>query len=757
MAIRITIVEDTALGVDNIGVGVTVPRKAKIAVVSGFSVVSSIRTFDALNDTPTTKQANSFVVSDTNANELIYVKPKLTQGTGIKITNPFILDDPTIEVDIAGTAEETVVDPSDSLLIETSGGKKKMSRQNFLDGMVYSVFTRTGNVTAAAGDYSSNLISHTPSGSIIATNVDTAIQELDGGIITINGDIVAINNNITNITDGTTPVGDANKLGGSLASKYLQRDIQESISSRYSFTNTDSIKIPVGTEAQRGVEEAGSFRLNSETKKAELYNGDEWVGVGGGGGASEYKIHNSGTSLAIGRGESYMVDTTTIASDVTVNLPLNASGLKFGDWISIGFYADATNDIIVHSDEHPIMGVVGDYTLSSNDSVYTFSYVDATQGWKIVNSVGGVKADEVFYDNTDSGLTADSVKTAIDEVQSNVDTLDSETAKLVGQNTFTDVQRLTGASPILELNATSDGNLPYISWTDSRWNNSNNNYRLQLNSSNGFMELSSNVTGNSTIPFRVHSDGTIAMSSNGTSTPFIEQHRVGVGYIRQQFEADSIIGWYTSPDGSTWYRPLAVSCVSDTAYTRNLQNTGTFTNYGNRIELQSVDTPRLEFHNPGSVAGMFVQFAQEIQYGDSNGSGGLNHYVMALRNVTREAQFAAAVYAVGGFHTGSDIRLKKDIKPHSFGSAINTIKKLEVKEFRYKTDLPSSEKRIGFIAQEADLVLPEAIRESNANKTSDDESGNFLSVDPMAFIALQTEAIKELANRLEKLEKQLNE
>ncbi len=177
--------------------------------------------------------------------------------------------------------------------------------------------------------------------------------------------------------------------------RYLRRDIPASMAARLSLNTTDSVKLPVGTEAERGVNETGSFRFNSDSGDAELYNGIEWTGVGGGG-IPEYGIHNSGSVLNIGRGEGYLVDSVTVGSDVTVNLPIDSSGLKVGDWVSVGFYSTAPFKLIVASADHPIMGLNENFEMQTSYAVYTFSYVDATQGWKVVNAVGESEAPQAI-------------------------------------------------------------------------------------------------------------------------------------------------------------------------------------------------------------------------------------------------------------------------------------------------------------------------------------------------------------------------
>ena len=54
-----------------------------------------------------------------------------------------------------------------------------ISTAGFLAGLVNSVFTRSGDVSANAGDYTASLITNTPAGGIAAVTVQAAIDELD--------------------------------------------------------------------------------------------------------------------------------------------------------------------------------------------------------------------------------------------------------------------------------------------------------------------------------------------------------------------------------------------------------------------------------------------------------------------------------------------------------------------------------------------------------------------------------------------------
>lgn len=54
---------------------------------------------------------------------------------------------------------------------------------------VNSVFGRTGAVTAASGDYTASQVTNTPAGTIVATDVQTAINELDSDVQTVQSNL----------------------------------------------------------------------------------------------------------------------------------------------------------------------------------------------------------------------------------------------------------------------------------------------------------------------------------------------------------------------------------------------------------------------------------------------------------------------------------------------------------------------------------------------------------------------------------------
>ena len=109
--------------------------------------------------------------------------------------------------------------------------------------------------------------------------------------------------------------------------------------------------------------------------------------------------------------------------------------------------------------------------------------------------------------------------------------------------------------------------------------------------------------------------------------------------------------------------------------------------------------------------------------------------------------------AVGGWHTGSDLRFKEDVKPLSTyrTSWLSKVCALTASFFKYKK---GANRSIGFIAQDVREIIPEAIsvQVDTTIPEEEREGTERLFIDPMAIIAAQNEAIKELVTRIEALE-----
>ena len=89
----------------------------------------------------------------------------------------------------------------------------------------------------------------------------------------------------------------------------------------------------------------------------------------------------------------------------------------------------------------------------------------------------------------------------------------------------------------------------------------------------------------------------------------------------------------------------------------------------------------------------------------------------------------------------SDIRLKVNI--HPIQSALATVMQMQGVSYERKSD---GEKKIGFVAQDLQNVLPEVVIKNH---------DGMLSVDYGNIVALLTEAIKEQQNQIDKLKEEL--
>jgi len=102
----------------------------------------------------------------------------------------------------------------------------------------------------------------------------------------------------------------------------------ESIAEKTSATG--SVKLPVGTTAQRdATPTAGMLRFNSTETSAEIYDGSEWGAVGGGGASTAVyaeHAHTLSENLAIASGNNAISGgAITIESGYSVTVPTGST------------------------------------------------------------------------------------------------------------------------------------------------------------------------------------------------------------------------------------------------------------------------------------------------------------------------------------------------------------------------------------------------------------------------------------------------
>lgn len=160
------------------------PTSAQDAATKNY-VDSSLSTFLPLTGGTLTGALNSSAVISTSATVS-------TNGISVGSANSLVLYDSTntnsaslkAPASLAGSVVWTLptADGTSGQVLQTDGSGN-LSFANPGSAPVSSVFGRTGAVVATSGDYSASQIVNTPSGNISSTDVQAALNELDGFII----------------------------------------------------------------------------------------------------------------------------------------------------------------------------------------------------------------------------------------------------------------------------------------------------------------------------------------------------------------------------------------------------------------------------------------------------------------------------------------------------------------------------------------------------------------------------------------------
>ena len=134
------------------------------------------------------------------------------------------------------------------------------------------------------------------------------IQAVDSGGVTIKTD------------DGTASVSVNDD--GSVDINHSGTTVLQTTSDGVDVVSTGSIKIPVGTTAQRPSSPAtGDLRWNSTEGEAEIYDGTAFAAVGAGGGLFKGENGEVGSSA----GDIFRINEQTLNTNVTIDADENAS------------------------------------------------------------------------------------------------------------------------------------------------------------------------------------------------------------------------------------------------------------------------------------------------------------------------------------------------------------------------------------------------------------------------------------------------
>jgi len=146
--------------------------------------------------------------------------------------------------------------------------------------------------------------------------------------------------------------------------------------------------------------------------------------------------------------------------------------------------------------------------------------------------------------------------------------------------------------------------------------------------------------------------------------------------------------------------------------------------------------------------------SSSLLYGDfSTGELRLNARVgiNSSPSVSYNLYVVGAVYATADFWTGSDIRLKQNVKSIEKDGVIDKVKEMDVIKFNYTDEYakgakPADNKYIGIIAQEIEKSFPELVRT--------DEKG-YKAVNYNGLTAILLQAIKDQQKQIDLLKEEI--
>lgn len=171
----------------------------------------------------------------------------------------------------------------------------------------------------------------------------------------------------------------------------------------------------------------------------------------------------------------------------------------------------------------------------------------------------------------------------------------------------------------------------------------------------------------------------------------------------------------------------------------------------------------------GTNNGQITYGVKSQAFTSSSNATAIGLYGFAMNSANSSNDYA--VYADGdiittGVPTGfSDARLKTDV--NSISNALDIVNQLDAKTYHYRKDgrfattsLPSV-KSYGFIAQELEKVLPEAVKEAplffHDKDKRNNQSENYKSVNYIALIPILSQAIKEQQTEIKEQQQMIDE
>jgi hypothetical protein len=153
-------------------------------------------------------------------------------------------------------------------------------------------------------------------------------------------------------------------------------------------------------------ENAGTITIGASGDTVTLAAGASQSGFGRSGSVNWDTTPKTTSPVTAVSGNGYFIDTTSGA--ITINLPATPSA---GDIVAIADYNGTalTNNITVGRNSSDINGSATDLTINANYSAVTLVYVDATSGWRSVDTsnISDIETPPEFVAATGGTITCD--------------------------------------------------------------------------------------------------------------------------------------------------------------------------------------------------------------------------------------------------------------------------------------------------------------------------------------------------------------
>ncbi len=518
-----------------------------------------------------------------------------------------------------------------------------------------------------------------------------------------------------------------------------------STSNTYNLTiiGTDGVLLPSGNTTQRPTGANGVIRYNSESNSFEGYSNGAWGSIGGGSGGDITNAYVNATFLKLAGG--------VLTGNVTVGSNTVVIGNSIGRFVFFGNTGDFSGTVTTSGGFFPtsnssgfLLGAAAQrFVIYANTANFTGEVTTSANVYPSSNAVslGQTNARWVLIANTGDFSGAITTRDSIAPVSNSVGITYGAADKRI--NLFANsVEVSSSINPISNTTGTALGS------TTQRWVLIANTgtFSGAVTTTNGFYPVSNSsgqalgLAAQRFVLFANTGDFSGAVTISGALT-------LGTGLSPTSNTSGQTLG-------STTQRWVL------TANTGDFSGAVTISGALNLVGALTVNNSVVPFSNTvGTTLGSTTQrwvlnantgdFSSTLKT-DSLGVGtsasGVSGEIRATNNIT-------AYY--------SDERLKKDIK--AIKNALNKIKQIsgvyyKQNETAAKYGYKNKKKQVGVIAQQIQSVLPEAVSlapfdtEFVKGKEVSKSGENYLTVLPDKIIPLLIEGIKELADRIERLE-----